>query len=225
MSAVVPGAGARPIERLVLGAALLASAVLVWFATGELLATAVFAAGLIGLAGVAWFSTRHKPDQTLPEFALPDWSVTVAAIDRADAAIAVTDRAGRLVCANPIYERRFTAKYAPPRLAVDNASLERLAKAGRAAWRDGKGVADLVESSDGRWKASALRAGRGDDYLVWTISPLTPPWGYGGRLYTRLVRKGSAFDNPWLLRLLGLAGSLYAVIGGVNTWLRLVEVR
>jgi two-component system cell cycle sensor histidine kinase/response regulator CckA len=175
MSAVVPGAGARPIERLVLGAALLASAVLVWFATGELLATAVFAAGLIGLAGVAWFSTRRMPDQTLPEFALPDWSVTVAAIDRADAAIAVTDRAGRLVCANPLYERWFTAKYAPPRLAVDNASLERLAKAGRAAWRDGKGVADLVESSDGRWKASALRAGRGDDYLVWTISPLTPP--------------------------------------------------
>ena len=59
MSAVGPGAGARPIERLVLGAALLASAVLVWFATGELLATAVFAAGLIGLAGVAWFSTRR----------------------------------------------------------------------------------------------------------------------------------------------------------------------
>ncbi|MBK8070684.1 MAG: hypothetical protein IPK34_01105 [Ramlibacter sp.] len=57
--------------------------------------------------------------------------------------------------------------------------------------------------------------------LVW----LSTPWGYGGRLYTRLVRKGSAFDNPWLLRLLGLAGSLYAVIGGVNTWLRLVEVR
>ena len=46
-----------------------------------------------------------------------------------------------------------------------------------------------------------------------------------GGEHLRLVRKGSAFDNPWLLRLLGLAGSLYAVIGGVNTWLRLVEVR
>ncbi len=53
--------------------------------------------------------------------------------------------------------------------------------------------------------------------LVW----LSTPWGYGGRLYTRFIRKGSVFDNPWLLRLLGLAGSLYAVIGGVNTWLRL----
>ncbi len=175
MSAVTPGAGARPIERLVLGAALLASAALVWLVSGQALAVAVFAAGLAGLGGIAWFLTRRTPDNTAPEFALPDWSVTVAAIDRADAAIAVTDRAGRLVCANPLYEKWFTAQQAPPRLAVDNISLERLAKAGRAAWRDGRGVADLVENAEGRWKASALRAGRGDDYLVWTISPLTPP--------------------------------------------------
>ena len=175
MSAAIPGAGARPIERLVLGAALLASAALVWLASGQVLAVAVFAAGLAGLGAVVWFLTRRAPDNTAPEFALPDWSVTVAAIDRADAAIAVTDRAGRLVCANPLYEKWFTAQAAPPRLAVDNISAERLAKAGRAAWRDGRGAADLVENAEGRWKASALRAGRGDDYLVWTILPLTPP--------------------------------------------------
>ena len=175
MSAVALGARARPIERVVLGAALLASAALVWVVTGQWLAVVAFAAGLIGLGGIAWFITRQVPASTTPEFALPDWSVTVAAIDRADAAIAVTDRAGRLVCANPLYEKWFTAQQAPPRLAVDNASLERLAKAGRAAWRDGRGTADLVEGGEGRWKASALRAGRGDDYLVWTIAPLTPP--------------------------------------------------
>ena len=175
MSAVSSGAGARPIERLVLGAALLASAALVWLVSGQALAVAVFAAGLAGLGAVVWFLTRRAPDNTAPEFALPDWSVTVAAIDRADAAIAVTDRAGRLVCANPLYEKWFTAQAAPPRFAVDSISAERLAKAGRAAWRDGRGAADLVETAEGRWKASALRAGRGDDYLVWTISPLTPP--------------------------------------------------
>jgi hypothetical protein len=106
MSAAALGPGARPIERLVLGAALLGSAALVWLVTGELLAVAVFAAGLIGLGGLAWFLTRRAPNTAAPEFALPDWSVTVAAIDRADAAIAVTDRAGRLVCANPLYEPR-----------------------------------------------------------------------------------------------------------------------
>ena len=88
----------------------------------------------------------------------------------------MTDRAGRLVCANPLYEKWFTADHAPPRLPVDNASLERLAKAGRAAWRDGKGVVDVIESEQGgRWKVTALRSGRGDDYLVWTVTAVTPP--------------------------------------------------
>ncbi|HEX4847597.1 MAG TPA: PAS domain-containing protein, partial [Novosphingobium sp.] len=176
MKAAAAASGALLPERLALGAALLASLVLVWFATRDALVMAVFAAGLVGLGALAWFLTRKAPTAAEAEYALPDWSVTVAAIDRSDAAIAVTDRAGRLVCANPLYEKWFTAGHAPPRLPVDNTSLERLAKAGRAAWRDGSAAADLLESAEGgRWKAQALRAGRGDDYLVWTITALTPP--------------------------------------------------
>ncbi|MBS0473596.1 MAG: response regulator, partial [Proteobacteria bacterium] len=129
-------------------------------------------AGLIGLGALVWTLGRQRSEPAATETALPDWSVTVAAIDRADAAVAITDRAGRLVCANPLYERWFGVSQAPPRLAVDNASLERLAKAGRSGWRDGKGQADLVESAEGRWTASVTRAGRGDDYLVWTLAAL-----------------------------------------------------
>ena len=170
-----PITGAGTTERLVLGAALLVSLVLVWLATREPVAVVGFAGGLGALGAIGWLLTRQPRSQTEVEYALPDWSVTVAAIDRGDAAIAITDRAGRLVCANPLYEKWFTAAHAPPRLAVDNPSLERLAKAGRSAWRDGKGLADLVENGTGRWKAAAMRAGRGDDYLVWTLTPLSPP--------------------------------------------------
>ena len=172
----LPAAGARMPERLVLGGAVFFSTALVWLAARELVAVAAFLAGLAALGAITWFLTRKPPAVAEAETAMPDWSVTVAAIDRGDAAIAITDRAGRLVCANPLYEKWFTAAHAPPRLAVDNASLERLAKAGRAAWRDGRGAADLLENAEGgRWKANALRAGRGDDYLVWTIVPLSPP--------------------------------------------------
>ncbi len=170
-----PITGAGTTERLVLGAALLVSLVLIWLATREPVAVVGFAGGLGALGAIGWLLTRQPRSQTEVEYALPDWSVTVAAIDRGDAAIAITDRAGRLVCANPLYEKWFTAAHAPPRLAVDNPSLERLAKAGRSAWRDGKGLADLVENGTGRWKAAAMRAGRGDDYLVWTLTPLSPP--------------------------------------------------
>ena len=162
-------------DRLVLGAALGISAALVWFATQQWLAVLVFAAGIAALGAIAWTLTRRQAKPAEAEYALPDWSVTVAAIDRSDCAVAITDRAGRLVCANPRYETWFGIGHAPPRLPADNASLERLAKAGRAAWRDGKGTADLVEGENGRWKATVLRAGRGDDYLVWTITPLSAP--------------------------------------------------
>ncbi|NOU02376.1 MAG: response regulator, partial [Novosphingobium sp.] len=175
MSAALPDLRSANTERLVVGAGIVASLVLVWLATRQPLAVAGFGAGLLGLVALAFVLGRPRAAANAPELALPDWSVTVAAIERADAAVAITDRAGRLVCANRCYEDWFGIGNAPPRLAVDNASLERLAKAGRSGWRDGKGQADLIEAPTGRWQASAQRAGRGDDYLVWTLTPLTSP--------------------------------------------------
>ena len=160
---------------LVPGAALVASVALVWLATHTFSAMLAFVAGLAALGGVGWALTRRTSAPAETEYAMPDWSVTVAAIERSDAAVAVTDRAGRLVCANAKYQVWFTANAAPPRLVLDNMSLERLAKAGRSAWRDGQGSADLLEDGAGRWKASVTRAGRGDDYLVWTFTPLASP--------------------------------------------------
>ncbi|MFM5916284.1 MAG: response regulator [Novosphingobium sp.] len=168
-----------PADMLVPMSAVLASVVLVWFATRSVSASLAFFAGLVALGGIGWALTRNSSVLPEAEFAIPDWSVTVAAIERDDVAVAVTDRAGRLVCANRKYEAWFTAAAAPPRLALDNVSLERLAKAGRSGWRDGRGSADLLEEpangSGGRWKASVIRAGRGDDYLVWTFTALSPP--------------------------------------------------
>jgi two-component system, cell cycle sensor histidine kinase and response regulator CckA len=112
-----------------------------------------------------------RPAEQAP--ALPDWSVTVAAIERPDAGVAIIDRAGRLVCANVNYETWFGAAHAPPRLPVDEPSLERLARAARGAWRDGAGSAEPVESPTGRWRVEAARCGRGEDFLVWRFHPLT----------------------------------------------------
>lgn len=175
MSAALPDWRSGGTERLVVGAGIVVSLVLVWLVTRQPLAVAGFGAGLLGLGAVAWAVGRPHRIETAPELAMPDWSVTVAAIERADAAVAITDRAGRLVCANRCYEDWFGIGNAPPRLALDNTSLERLAKAGRAGWRDGKGQANPVEGPGGRWQASAQRAGRGDDYLVWTLTPLSSP--------------------------------------------------
>ena len=162
-------------ERLLLGAGLVVSLALVWAVSGNPLLTIGYAAGLLALGGLGWALLRPRTAAQEIEHALPDWSVTVAAIDHPDLAVAITDRAGRLVCANPCYETWFGIGSAPPRLPVNAASLDRLAKAGRSAWRDGQGTADLIERDGSRWSAAARRAGRGDDHLVWTIRPLADP--------------------------------------------------
>ena len=204
MSGVLPAPGARMPERLVLGAAILASLLLVWVATRQLVPVAAFAAGLGAFGAIAWAVARRPAQPAETNFASPDWSVTVTAIDRGDAAIAVTDRAGRLVCANPLYERWFGADHAPPRLPVDNASLERLAKAGRAAWRDGKGLVELAAGeSGGRWKVTTIRSGRADDYVVWTITAITPP---------DLVGELVPYLDGKLGRALSLAGFSLAIV-------------
>jgi two-component system cell cycle sensor histidine kinase/response regulator CckA len=144
-----------------------------WFVTKEPLVVTGFAAGTLVLGTLAVLLSRRRDPVHEPELALPDWSVTVAAIERSDAAVAITDRANRLVCANSRYGEWFGEETAPPRLPVDEASLERLARAARAGWRDGSGRTELVESATGRWSAEVSRSGRAEDYLVWRFARMT----------------------------------------------------
>ncbi len=172
MTASAQPAIPRQPDWLPVAAALAISLALLWFVTREPALVAAFGGGLIALGALARTVLSRHPAERTAEFALPDWSVTVAAIDRDDVAVAITDRAGRLVCANRCYEDWFGAAHAPPRLPADDASLERLARAARSAWRDGEGRADLVENAAGRWRAEALRSGRGEDFLVWRFAEI-----------------------------------------------------
>ena len=165
-TAAIPAASKPKFtDGLLVAAALAASAAILWFVTREALVVLGYGCGLLALGGLVWTLRRAGPVELAPALAMPDWSVTVAAIDRPDAGIAITDRAGRLVCANACYEAWFGIAHAPPLLPVDAASLERLARAARAAWRDGAGAADLLDSppgqlKGGRWRAEALQCAR-----------------------------------------------------------------
>ncbi|HUD28561.1 MAG TPA: ATP-binding protein, partial [Novosphingobium sp.] len=157
-------------DLLVVAIALLLSAGLVWLVSGDGLLIAVFVAAIVVLGALGWAVSRRSAPAAEAEFAQPDWSVTVAAIERPDLAIAVTDRAGRLTCGNSCFEAWFGAASAPPSLPVVHASLERLADATRRAWRDGHGTAEISDEEGRHWRADVRRAGRGDDFLVWRIS-------------------------------------------------------
>jgi len=163
-------------DRIAVAAALAGSIALVWIVTKQPAAVAVFGGGLLALGALAALLSRRRQPVAEPELAMPDWSVTVAAIEREDTAVAVTDRAGRLVCANRCHEEWFGVTNAPPRLPADGPSLERLGETARIAWRDGEGSVDRVKG-DGdhagqQWRGDARRAGRGDDYLIWRFSQI-----------------------------------------------------
>ena len=160
-------------DTAVVTAAALVSIALIQLVTGSVIVTLAFAGGLVVLGLIAFAAARGSPArQTVENAEMPDWSVTVAAIEQPDIAVAITDRANRLVCGNAAFELWFGSSYAPPRLPVDGASGEQLARAARTAWRDGESERVTVADDERSWTAVAQRAGRAQDYLVWRFTPV-----------------------------------------------------
>lgn len=174
--AVPPATQTVPVrDWLTLGGAVAASAAAIWGISGQPLLAAGFVGG-VGVIG-ALLRLAVRPGQVAdePDFAIPDWTVTSAAIGRDDMGIAITDRAGRLVCANALMGEWFGIAAAPPRLPLERGSVDLLEAATRAAWRDGSATADGLASSQGTWRAEVARVGRGQDYLVWRFAPVVTP--------------------------------------------------
>jgi len=155
------------------GVALLgiASAAAIWWVAGTLLPATIFLATLAGLAGLVWL-TRDVRLRAEPQGApAVDWSLAFAAIEHDDDAVAISDRDGRLLCANHAYEAWFGGLPAPSAIAFEEDGAARLMQAGRAAWRDGDGEALGLTTAERRLSAHVMRAGQADDHLVWRFHP------------------------------------------------------
>ena len=157
----------RTLEWGGIGLALLASVALIWFLADAAEVALAYATGLSVIAAAAWAAARRSRPAEVETRSVADWSVTVAAIGGTRRAIAITDRANRLVCANAPYENWFGSDHAPPVLPVDRQSLDELNRAARNAWRDGEAEIEAIVGNDSSWSVTILRAGRGDDHLIW----------------------------------------------------------
>ena len=158
------------IGGLLVAAAL--SLVLVWLLGGSALVAAAYGGGLLVLCFAVLFAVRLRPQALAEQVLQPDWSVTVAAIENSRRAIAVSDRANRLTCANKAYGEWFDHVGSPGDLGFDEQSRERLLAASRTAWRDGAAHAEELVWADGtrNFRVDLTRAGRGEDYLVWRFA-------------------------------------------------------
>lgn len=147
------------------GCAVVAGAIVLWAGRDLLLAAGFLAAGLVVAAGV-WLFRRLQPAPVVASGTI-DWSVARAIAVASPDALAVTDQAGRLVCANDAWEALFGGFPTPPALPVEAPGGDLLSAAGRAAWRDG--AADPVRLViDGLPVMMQIeRAGEQGDLLVW----------------------------------------------------------
>lgn len=202
----------QPLAVLGVAGAVLVTAILLYFVSDNVVLPLSFAGAVAALGAAMLLAMRAAPQRDDEELAAPDWSVTVAAIERPGVAVAITDRANRLVCANSTYATWFGAAHAPPNLPIDRPSLERLTRAAREAWRDGTGTAERLDSRSGQggWRANASRAGRGENYLIWTLEPLEEQnlagtvsgWltGLFGRLLSRAGMEGALVGPDGMIR-------------------------
>ncbi|MFC3310391.1 hybrid sensor histidine kinase/response regulator [Blastomonas aquatica] len=160
------------VTALIIIGALVVSGGLIWVALGEWIPLALFGAGLVALASLVVVYRRQFPPRVQVQAALPDWSVTHAATDHPVIAIAITDEAGRMICANQRFVDMFGAQVVPPKLPLAGQGGDLLAEAGRAAWRDGEGNAAGLVAAGARIDAQVQRVGRGQDYLLWRFEPV-----------------------------------------------------
>lgn len=206
-------------NRLLIGAILaawLVSAILIYAVTSEIVLTLVFGAGLAILGSIALFFDTIRTGPVSAEPIAPDWSVTIAAIeglgDQAGEAVAITDRANRLVCANSAFTQAFGVNSAPPALQLERAGLETLTRAAREAWRDGSAEVEEFESASDMtvWSAALRRTGRGEDHLLWRFKNQVPSvedtisdldlTGTFGRLLSRAGIETAIMDADGIVR-------------------------
>jgi len=194
----------------IVGAALAVSVALVFFVSGSGLIALSFAGGLALLGLVAFVGARYRPHRPGERDGSElDWSVTLTAIEQPGLAVAITDRANRLVCATAAYQESFGTS-APPRLDVDEESADLLVRTARTAWREadgGEGV--VIGGKGGRWLANARTAGLAEDFLVWRFTPVDRE-ATGGSSADQLAGLVSAEFG----RMLGRTGICAALVDG-----------
>lgn len=154
------------------GGLILLSIALFFWATGSAALAAGFLATLLILGAVAVAARRFLPPPVVTASNVPDWSMLRAALDHDDIAMAVTDRDGRLICANDLFATWMGGFVVPPALPLEGRGAELLKNAGRAAWRDGEGRVDELAVGPLRLQAQIARAGALDEYLVWRFCAL-----------------------------------------------------
>ncbi|VVT02731.1 Two-component system, cell cycle sensor histidine kinase and response regulator CckA [Sphingomonas sp. EC-HK361] len=174
---VQSGFGPRGAMAIAVGAGIAAALVILWLVGSVELAAGFLASSLVfGGTVIAWRLFGKRGEADVPAV---DWGLAREIAQASDDAVAITDRSGRLVCANDRYDDLFAGFPTPPNLPLDGNGVAELGAAGRAAWRDGTAALDRLAIRGLPITVAIARTGAEQDMLVWRFG--------GGVVLDRLV--------------------------------------
>lgn len=188
--------------------AALVAAWLMWLASASLPLMAGFGGvGLIAAAVVFAIRARVRP-QAATMHEGNDWALVRSVAEQDRVGIAVTDRTGRLVCANDLYCDWFGGAVTPPGLPVDQPTVTLLADVGRSAWQSGEAAIAGFLCQGRELSGSVQRIGRGADHLLWR---------WQAREVTDPVAQAAAHLDGAVGRIMGESGIMAALVSAAGT--------
>jgi two-component system cell cycle sensor histidine kinase/response regulator CckA len=167
----LPGAQRHMLLVIVVAVALgLLSTLLIAWSLQAWEVAAIYAALILAASVVGYLSALGRARRTSGPI---DWSMVRIAIDSRRDALAITDEAGRLVCANAAYGARCDGYPAPLELGGDDPDTRALiGNAAEQARRDGNGFVELDRRTDEgirRLRIFVKPADANRSYLLWTV--------------------------------------------------------
>ncbi len=192
------------LRAIILFVAVAASLGLLYWQVQNVTLIVAFLALAATTAAIVYFLRPQSGVLDEESSALADWAVTRLVADQSEMGLAITDRAGRLVCTNELYTKWFNGPAVPPQLPLQDGGNDLLSTAGRNAWRDGRGYAEGLKRGVALYNAKVIRAGQGDEYLLWQFKP---------ELRSDILEDTIRMVGGATGRALSEAGVLAAVIG------------
>ena len=131
---------------------------------------AIYAGLILAASIVAYFSALGRARRVSVG---TDWALVRTALDSRSDALAITDAAGRLICANAAYGARCGGYPSPYELeGTDEDTRAGIANAAEQARRDGNGFIDIEQQFEGaprRLRVSVRPADAARSHLLWTL--------------------------------------------------------
>ncbi|MDT0574850.1 response regulator [Croceicoccus sp. F390] len=164
---------------LAICALLLTTAALLQWAFQSWTLTAGYTGATLLLTALAGAGSYRKDRWQRRADLQPDRAVLLLAFNGTANPVAITDRAGRMICANAAHEDAFGAAGLLHSAQGDDEGPTRIDEALRTALLHGQAFGTVSDCNGGEWALDLRSGGRSNGFVIWSFSQQAPAKGAG----------------------------------------------